>query len=377
MKLSCTKEQINHVLSLTNRIISNRSSLPITKNVLLATDGSRLKISGTNLQVSLTTWIPSSIEEEGATTVPNRLLAELVASLPDIPINLTLLPNATQLNLSCGLAKANINTTSAEEFPPIPTLDEGISADLDSATLKAAIAQTALAAATEESRPVLTAVNLQMANDTITLTAADGFRLALHSKTLQKPFEHDINVLVPIQAVNLLNRLLPADDTTVHITTTSGQILFKWDNVELVAQLVQGTFPDVKPLIPTQHETKIVIDAAKFLKSTKTASIFAKDGSNIIRLEALTAEGEDQPHRALISAKADEVGENQDQVTLETMEGENAKIALNNKYLEDTLNALQPGMVDIFLTSPTSPAVFKEHDSEDTIHVVMPMFVQW
>ena len=171
--------------------------------------------------------------------------------------------------------------------------------------------------------------------------------------------------------------MLSADDTTVHITTTAGQILFQWDDIELVAQLVQGTFPDVKQLIPTKHETKLVIDAAKFLKSTKTASIFAKDGANIIRLEALSAEAEDKPHRALISAKAEEVGENQDQVPLEDMEGENAKIALNNKYLEDTLNALQPGMVDIFLSNPTSPAVFKEHDSDETTHVVMPMFVQW
>ena len=162
MKLSCLQENLSKGLAIVGRAVATRTTLPITQNVLLATDRSMLKLSATNLEIAITTWIGAMVEEEGAITVPARLLTEFAASLPAEPINMVVADHPKLLQLSCARSEAHINGTDAEEFPPIPTVEEGISSRIDPQMLKTAINQVVFAAATEESRPVLTGVKLEL-----------------------------------------------------------------------------------------------------------------------------------------------------------------------------------------------------------------------
>ena len=153
MKLSCLQENLSRGLGIVGRAVASRATLPITQNVLLATDQSMLKLSATNLEIAMTTWIGAMIEEEGAITVPARLLTEFVNSLPSERIDMELQPGSGVLHLRCGRTEANINGADASEFPPIPTVEEGVAANIETAALKGAITRVAFAAATEESRP--------------------------------------------------------------------------------------------------------------------------------------------------------------------------------------------------------------------------------
>ena len=385
MKLSCLQENLSRGLGIVGRAVANRATLPITQNVLLSTDQSMLKLSATNLEIAMTTWIGASIEGEGTVTVPARLLTEFVNSLPNGRIDMELQPGTSVLQLRCGNSQANIHGADASDFPPIPTVEDGMAANVDPAALRLAISRVAFAAATEESRPVLTGVELKLSGDKFTMAAADGFRLAvLHGELLQA-VEGEIKVIVPARTLNEISRLLTDQEEPVEIVMTpaKGQVLFRLNGsqtVETVSQLLQGAFPNYDQLIPQNYETRSTFDSPALLRAARTASIFARDGSNIIRLQMVPGEtGEDGESKGklIITARSEEVGDNQDEVEAEAMEGTEGKIAFNSRYLLDVLGVLERGKINLDTTTSSSPGVFKPADSDDYIHVVMPMFVQW
>ena len=382
MKITCLQENLSRGLAVVGRAVANRATLPVIHNVLLSVDQSMLKLSATNLEIAMTTWVGAKIEEEGSITVPARLLSEFVNSLPNDPINLQLDEGSGLLEISSGSSKAHINITDASEFPPIPTVDDGIAAEVDPLVLRSAITRVAFAAATEESRPVLTGVELKLDESKFTMAAADGFRLAVHHGALLKAVPEEMSVIIPARTMNELNRLISDREEPVEIlmTPAKGQVMFRIrgsDTVEIVSQLLQGTFPNYEQLIPQSYTTRAVMDLPTVLRAARTASIFARDGSNIIRMHLMPAEADTEPPKVEISARSEEVGDNEDTVDLDEIEGEEGKIAFNSRYLLDVLSVLEKGKVALETTTSSSPGVFKPTDSEDYIHVVMPMFVQW
>ncbi len=377
MRLSCLQENLKRGLGIVGRAVATRSTLPITQNVLLSTDRSMLKLSATNLEIGITTWVGAMVEEEGSITVPARLLSDFVDSLPAERIDLNVTQRPKAVELSCARSQATINGTDAEEFPPIPTVEEGLAAKLDVRKLRTAIAQVAFAAATEESRPVLTGVKLEMEGDDFTMAAADGFRLAVHKEKLVEPVAEPASVIIPAKTLQEISRFLGDQDEPVEMmmSPAKGQALFQLKNIEVVSQLIQGVFPNYGQLIPQSYQTRAVFDLQEFQRAARTASIFARDGSGIIRLQVVPGT-DGGSGKIIISARAEEVGEHTDEIDTE-IEGDEAKIAFSNRYLLDVLGVLERGKVALEATSPSSPGVFRPTTTDDYVHVVMPMFVQW
>ena len=385
MRFSCLQENLSRGLATVGRAVATRTTLPITQNVLIATDQAMLKLSATNLEIAITTWIGAMVEEEGSVTVPARLLTDFVASLPSERIDLVMAPGTKTLQLSCARSEGRIIGTDAEEFPPIPTVEEGLAAKIDAQVFRTAINQVVFAAATEESRPVLTGVKLELEGDQFTMAAADGFRLAVHRGDLVEPVEEPISVILPSRTLNEINRFLGDLDSPVEMTMTParGQVLFRMKSIEVVSQLIQGTFPNYSQLIPQSYQTRSVLDLQQFLRAARTAAIFARDGSGIIRVQMTPETGDassstegGRSGKAIISAMAEEMGENKDEVDT-IIEGDESKIAFNSKYLLEVLSVLERGEVALETTTPSSPGVFKPIGSDRYVHVVMPMFVQW
>ena len=382
MKVSCLQENLSRGLGIVGRAVANRATLPITQNVMLSTDQSMLKLSATNLEIAMTTWVGGRADEEGAITVPSRLLSELVSSLPREEIELELKPGTSVLRLTCARSEANIHGADASEFPPIPTVEEGVAAQIDPQVLKAAIARVAFAAATEESRPVLTGVEVKLEGEQFSMAAADGFRLAVQHGPLVQGVDSETKVIVPARTLNELSRLLGDHEEPVEImlTPAKGQVLFRTkgnETVETVSRLLQGSFPNYEQLIPQSFKTRAIFDLEPLLRAARTASIFARDGSNIIRLQVLPAQDGETAGRLIISARSEEVGDHQDEVDADEIEGDEGKIAFNSRYLLDVLSVLERGKITLETTASSSPGVFKPTGSDDYVHVVMPMFVQW
>jgi DNA polymerase-3 subunit beta len=377
MMLSCLQENLNRGLSVVGRAVAARTTLPVTNNVLLATDQSRLKLAATNLEMAISCWIGAKVEEEGAITVPARLLTEFINSLPTERVDINLSPPTKTLGLKCARFEARISGVDAKDFPPIPRVDEGITTRVEADVLRQGITHVIFAAATEESRPVLTGVDAQFDGDLLTLAAADGFRLAVYKLPLAVPVSQKTEVIIPARTLAELNRLMVDEEETVELIVNpkKSQALFRLKNIELVSQLVQGTFPQYTQLIPQSYTTRAVVSVAEFLRATKTASIFARDGSGIVRL-VTTPGGELTPGKITVSARSEEIGDDVGEIDA-IVEGEEAKIAFNGKYLSDVLTVLHEAQVALETTNPSSPGVVRPVGVDNYIHVIMPMFVQW
>ena len=375
MKLSCLQENLNKGLGIIGRAVASRTTLPITQNVLISTDESQLKLAATNLEIAISCWIGAKIENEGSITIPARVLTEFVSSLPSDVINLNLKHHT--MELKCGRYEARINGLDAADFPPIPQVGDGFSTTVKAEDLKQAINQVAFAAATEESRPVLTGVQTEFEGSKLTMAAADGFRLAVHRTELSKAVKEKVAMIIPAKAYHELNRLMGADDQEIEINLNAqkSQVLFKLKGIEMVSQLIQGTFPNYSQLIPQTYGTKARIDVAEFLRAIKMAAIFARDGSGIARI-IVTPGASVEAGKITISARADEIGDNVGEIDA-LVDGEAAKIAFNARYLADVLSVVKQAQVSLEVTTPSNPGVIRPVGVDNYDHVVMPMFVQW
>ena len=372
MRLSCLQENLNRGLSVAARAVAARTTLPITNNILLAAEQSRLKLTATNLEIALSCWIGAKVEDEGAITVPARLLTDFVNSLPNDKIDITL--SKSVLELKCARTEARISGLDAGDFPPIPRISDGINTQIETETLRPGISKVAFATASDESRPVLTGVYAKFQGDELTLAAADGFRLAVHQIPLLTPVAEEVEVIIPGRTLSELSRL-PEQEEPIDITIGKNQILFQLKNAEMVSQLLQGEFPHYQQLIPESYGTRIVSNTAELLRAIRTASIFARDSNGIVRLQITPGE-ELTPGKMTISARSEQIGDNVDELDA-MVDGEATKIAFNGKYFIDVLNVLQEEQIALEITSPSSPGVIRPVGRDDYVHVVMPMFVQW
>lgn len=376
MKVTCTQEALARGLGIVGRAVAARSPLPITANVLIKTDGERLKLSATNLEITMSCWIDANIEEEGAITVPARLLADFVNTLPNDRISLVVAPRSRHVRVECARNEASIGGLDADDFPPSPVVEGGIDVQIAAKSLRQAIAQTVFAAATDDSRPVLTGVDTKFEDGMLTLAASDGFRLSVFKMPLASPVD-PTEIVIPSRALNELSRLLADEesDITLRTNASKSQVLFRLQNAEMVAQLIQGTFPNFNQLIPATSTSTATVQVSEFLRETRTASVFARDGSGIVRLVVTPGEGL-TTGKIVVSARAEEVGDNEGEIDA-AVEGEGVKIAFNGKYLQDVLQALEGGELKMETTGPSSQGVFRTVGDDNYVHVIMPMFVQW
>lgn len=378
MKISCLQQNLSRGLAIVGRAVATRSNLPVLQNVKISTQNDMLVLTGTNLDIAITTKIGAQIEEEGEITIPARLLTDFVNTLPDDRIDMESSADLMSVSLKCLRFEANINGTDPAEFPPIPTVDEGSTIKIDPQILKETVDYVAFAAATEDSRPVLTGIKVEVNNDDFTFAAADGFRLAVYQGKLVDSIDDNFEFIIPARSMQEIGRLIGTDSSPVEFIVTSAgtHALFNIGNVEIVSQLMPGSFPNYRSLIPENYKNQVLADLSDFTNAVKTASIFARDGSGIVRIQIVN---NGDSSGLSISSRAEELGENQGEIDAR-VEGEideESRIAFNNKYLADVLDVLGEGEVVFEMTGASSPGVLRSISKPGYTHVVMPMFVQW
>jgi DNA polymerase-3 subunit beta len=374
MKVSCLQENLAKGLNIVSRAVAARTAtLPVLTHVLLATDGGRLKIAATNLELGINCWIGAKVEDEGSITVPARPFTELISLLPSDRVDLDLNIRTQTLRVQCGRTDNNIKGIDAQEFPIIPTFEPASAAFVDANLLKTMIGKVVFAAATDESRPMLTGVLTKFENDKIVMVAADGFRLSVCTGTLKEPVAEPRTILIPSKAVAEVARVVSEQEEPVAISVTPsrGQVLFHMQNVDLVAQLIDQRFPDYEPIIPKKTETRTVVSTAEMLKACRQASIFARESSDTMRLR-ITPSSDGTPGKVTISARADETGDNESQLEAVST-GVEVEIAFNVKFLIDVLSVIDAPQVALETTAPKAPGVLKPVGDDTFLHVVMPM----
>jgi DNA polymerase-3 subunit beta len=374
MKVTVLQENLARGLSIVSRAVSPRSTLPVLSNILIASDEGRLRLSATNLELGITCWIAARIEQEGSTTVPARTFADLINALPIDQVQLTLDTQTQSLHVHGGTSNNDIKCIDAQEFPPLPVPDMDGAVQLNVADFKEMIQQVAFAASTDEARPVLMGVLVGVEKDQITMAAADGFRLSVRKATLSSSLPQPFTAIIPARALNELARVSGDGDEPIYMVLPKGrgQVLFRVKDVEVVSQLIDGTFPDYQQIIPRNYKSRTLVSTSAMLKACKQAEIFAREGSNVARLDIKSAQNDMQPSEVEISATSEETGKNETVVEA-TVDGGSMLIAFNVKFLREALEAVKTPNVALETSGPNAPGVVRPVGDNDYIQVIMPM----
>jgi DNA polymerase III, beta subunit len=362
------QENLARGLSVVSRAVSSRSTLPVLANVLLKTEDAGLKLTATNLEIGITYWVPGKIETDGATTVPAKLLTDLVNSLPSGDRVDLELGAGESLHIRCGRFESHVKGIDADEFPAIQTAGERPTTRIAQNVLRRALAETAFAAASDEARPILTGVLARFEGDQLTLAAADNYRIAVKTIPILDAVP-ETSVVIPARALNELARVLSDVDDPVEliIAAARNQVLFHLDGVDLVSRLIDGQFPNYQQVVPSSHTTRAILDREELLRAVRPAALIAHESANIVKLQ-IAGGGESG---ITVSANA-EVGDHVGQVEA-SVEGDGTTIAFNARYLADVLTNVDAEQFALELNGPLSPGVFKPIGDDHYVHVVMPV----
>lgn len=361
MKLQVTQENLARALNTVARVANTRGTLPILANVLLKTTNNRLSIAATNLDIAITQYSGAKVSEEGSITIPARLMQDFISSLPTGVISLNLDDN--KLHITTDQYQSVINGVSAEEFPVMPAIEGGKTISVDGTILKRALQQVIFAASNDEARPVLTGVYLHTAKGELHVAATDSYRLA--AKSLMK-LEDEVDLLIPVSAMQDVLRIVSDYTDGVAITYNDQQVLFRIGDVELVARLIEGKYPDYQKLIPHEFSNTAQVKRSDLVNVTKVSSLFARESAGSIKVSVDQDKGEVSVHSI-----ASQVGEN-----TASAKGKitgDSDITVNSRYVLDALNAFSGEEVRFCFNGKLEAVVLVDPKDTSYTHLIMPL----
>jgi DNA polymerase-3 subunit beta len=377
VRVTCSQDSLHRALAVAGRAVATKSTLPILGNYLLEAAHDTLSISATNLEFGISCHINATVAQAGRTTLQARVLSDFVANLPAGEVELSDDANPLLTLVRSGQSQAHLRGIDPDDFPRlISNVEGGAAFTIDPAVLREAISHVVFAAATDDSRPVLAGVQLDVRDGAIALSAADGFRMSLRSVALEDGPSEPLTIIVPAKALQELSRVLAdvADPVTLQVTPNQSQMLVTAAGVRFSSRLIDGAFPDLKQVVPKQWNTRTVVRRETLLDATKRAAIFARTNNDVIRLAMAPAEDGFDMGRVTITANAADTGDNQDDVDA-SVEGGEVQIAFNGRYLSDVLGVMRGSEVAFELMGPNSAGVIKSVETDDFTHVIMPMVI--
>jgi DNA polymerase-3 subunit beta len=374
MKFSCNQDTFSKYLNILSRVVSTKPGLPILSNIFLQTEKGKLIMKATDLEISLTTWIGADVEDNGKITLPAKQLSEFVNSIPEEVVNVEV--EKQNFNISTSNNSASFNTMPPDDFPSIPSVDKKKEPfiQINSADLVMAINRVAFAAATDDIKPVLTGVKVEIEEDEISLIATDGLRLSKQVIKTSKS-EKNKSFLVPVRAFtelsHIINDMGGEDDlVSVYLIEDKNQVMFRVGDIDLVSRLIDGEFPEYKQIIPTGYKTSCEIQREEFLNSLKVVNIIARSvlgNKMILNIDP-------KENKISLSATQADLGKNESHFDCK-VEGEELKIAFSSKLLTDILNHVDTEDIVFECSEAVRPGVFKIKGDENFIHLVMPMML--
>ncbi len=363
MKLVCTKENLKKGLFVVSRVVGTGNPLQVLNNILVKTDQGRIKLSSTNLEIGVNTWVGGKIEEEGALTIPAKLINEYINNLPTEKVTLESTDNTT-LRLESENYHTNIKGLSHEDFPLIPQVSEEAFARIDAQELKNAFAETIWASAANETQPEISGIFMGFEQDQLRIAATDRYRLAERTAKLLEPARGTKEVIVPARTVSEVYKILSISKGMIEIYFSESQVLFKFDETELISRLIDGSYPDYRQIIPKGFKTEAVVAKDDFIHALKATALFAPDSNNVnveIRADGVT-----------VTASSASAGENTTKINAKVTGEENTAV-FNFRYLLDCLNNLAESTIVFKMINDSSPAGIIPMGRDNYTYIVMPI----
>ena len=364
MKFTIAQKDLLEGLKVVSRAVSSQNTLPVLANILIRAEGKKVYFAATNLEISISTYCEAEVKNEGAITVPSKILTaytSLLGKEEDIELKLG---DGLTLEVNSKSSKTKIKGIAADEFPAIARVENGNRMDIDSEAFAGLVHKVAFAAQENASRPILSGVSLVTDKKELKVAATDSYRLS--EQTIKLPKEVDsLACIIPVRAILEADRL--TGEGEVGITISENQVMFSVGNTELVSRLIEGKFPDYQQILPKSHQSTVTVDRAELELAVRRVSIFAKENNQHMKLEFVN------DGTLTISTGNTQIGEEKTTVPIK-LEGGNNSIALNADYVLDLLTALGgEESIRIELEKKLNPAVFKKQKDDDFVPRSMPL----
>ncbi len=383
MKLICTQDNFRKAIFKTERLVSKQNTLPILNNILLESKKNTLKLSATNLEIGINTKIGVITEKEGKITIPAKIISNFINNLPRGE-KIELETNDQNLKIKSGNYKATIKGLLADEFPLIPQKNTDFILNLPANILKNIINRVIISVSLGEIRQELTGINLVLGAKELFFAATDSFRLTEERLILEKENInqelYDLfrqkrdNLIVPASTLIELSRIInPETDEEIKIAIEEGQIFFEIGECVLVSRLINGKYPEYKHIMPSEYQTRVVLEKNQLQSLVKMASVFTTSKANEISLKI-----DAEKAQLLVMVKSAEAGENSSEVKLD-VSGPSQEVIFNYKYLLDGINTITTSQVAILMNNDSTPVALKEIDEktgevlENYTYIVMPI----
>ena len=375
MKLTCTQENLNKALNIVGKVVNKNITLPILNNVLLKTEKGRLKLISTNLELGVDYWVGGKIEEEGEITIPTKLFANFISTIPSGNVEMKL--KGDVLSVKCGGYKTNIKGIDAKEYPLTPKIEMKPIFKIKSSDFKKALFQVLPSVSNSESRIEITGVFMDLSKldkNKLTLVATDSYRLAEKTLKLEKEninkemlslLENIKSVIIPKNTIQEVVRDLDDENEMVEVTISENQILFNFGNTSVISRLIEGKYPDYKQIIPDKFESEVKIRINEIVNAIKVASLFANISSNSVELKL-------SPGSKMleINAETSDIGSNNSKISAE-ISGKDLEVVYNHRYLIDGFNSLFGDKAVLKINGEGMPTILSSDTDKSFLYVIM------
>lgn len=378
MKFTCDRSTLNNNLSLAIHAVPSRPTHPVLANIRLCADADnqRIQLTAFDLSLGIRTSFPATVEEGGEIAIPAKLLNDIVSRLPDGPLSLENEPEATLTTLTCLTGNYELRGMSSEEFPELPSIEDGKMITIAVETLIEGLRGTLFSASGDETKQVLTGVHLSMGQHGLEFAATDGHRLAvvetIDDDAAADESLKDVAVTIPANALRELERTIAKrdGDDTVNLHFDDSQVVFDIDDQRVTSRKLEGSYPAYRLLIPQQFETQVSVDRRQLLSTLERIAVIADRKNNIVKFTL------DHTSQTLaLSVDAADVGSGKESIGVQ-LTGNAITIAFNVKYIMDSLRNLQSTEVQLQLNTPTSPVIVTPLGGTKMIHLVMPVQIR-
>ena len=360
MIFKTSQENLLAGVQIVQNIVSSKSTLPILANILLEAKGTNLRLNTTDLDIGISCEIPVDIIEEGAITIPAKRFGDIVRELPSGDITISVKKN-NQVDIEGKQCRFKLGGLPKDEFPKFPEFKDKEAIQIEQATLKEMLRLTSFAVSHEESRHVLNGILIEIFDNVIRIVATDGRRLAKIEKKLPVAIKKEVTVIIPIKAVQEINRNL-LDEGTLSLIVGANQVLFDINDVLIATRIIEGEFPNYNQVIPKPAKNRITMNTQDVLSSIRRANLLSTPDFQAVKFEIFV-------NKLVISKSTPDVGESREVIPVE-YDGEEMMVGFNPQLLIDFLKNINDEQVHMEILGTDKPAVMR---LQDYLYLALPM----
>lgn len=361
MKFTINQRDLSKHINISQKGISSRTTLQILDGILIEAMKDKLKLTATDLEISIETFVECTVHDQGSIVVNSRIFGDIIKKLPDAPINIEV--NNNNINIKCENSEFNIIGNPGLDYPDLPPIEEVKDFTLPKDLFKNAIRQTAFATTQDETRPTLTGVLLEIENNEISFVSLDGYRLALR----KIPIKSDISlkIIIPGRSLNELNKILEDREEDITISSSTGQVMFNIGDTIVYSRLLEGQFFNYKDIMRQDHKTKVIVNRREFQSGLERASLLAKEEkANLVRLNVIDEN--------VIIRSNSEIGDVFEKIS-SSQEGENLNIAFNSRYILEGIKIMDAEEIELNFMGSLNPCIINGVDDESYTYLVLPV----